>query len=176
MPHTPVPDFDAIKDEVLTKAAPEMAKHAQSFFQSSFDQGGFTDYGFIAWPLRKDSLSHQLMLKSRTLRDSIQIVKADKESIVIEAGRGIPYAAIHNTGGTIHINITDKMRKYFWYMFQKTDEDKWKWMALTKKTSLTVRIPQRQFMGDSETLRKELEQMFNQGMSQKIAKTLNKIK
>lgn len=80
----------------------------------------------------------------------------------------MPYAAIHNEGGTVITPVTPKMRKFFWAMYYKEGgrnirtsaaggqyqslnsgidqrAKKWRAMALTKKTSFTVKIPQRQF-------------------------------
>ena len=45
-------------------------------------------------------------------------------------------------------------------MYKKTQNEKWKWMALTKKETLTIKIPKRQFIGESETLMNELDKMF----------------
>ncbi len=148
----PVPDFEALAKAFFDGLSPHIAEKAKGFFKGSFLKGGFTDYSFKAWPARKDGLSHRLMQQSHTLRDSITIAEASAERIVIDAGKGIPYANIHNTGGIINIKVTDKMRKYFWYEFKRTGNAQWKWMALTKKDQMTVHIPQRQFIGESQTL------------------------
>ena len=91
------------------------------------------------------------------------------------------YAAIHNEGGTIHPKITPKMRRFAWAKYyelkggakgaQKPRKgqkngvtksvgnqpdsggaEKWKRLALTKKETLTINIPRRQFMGQSAEL------------------------
>ena len=89
------------------------------------------------------------------------------------------YAAIHNNGGSI--TITPKMRKKFWAMYYRTlgtskatadngkgrhkgktvthlnataESEKWRRMALTKKTRFVM--PQRKFIGPSQTLTREL--------------------
>lgn len=91
------------------------------------------------------------------------------------------YAPIHNEGGTVHPRITPKMRLYAWAKYYElsggskglqkgakrsskgksgnetgkvvpTEAEKWKRLALTKKESLTIQIPKRQFMGPSEEL------------------------
>ena len=93
----------------------------------------------------------------------------------------VAYAAIHNEGGTVHPKITPKMRRFAWATYyelkgkqkgaQKPQKDpkngtsqsagkqpdsgeaeKWKRLALTKKETLTINIPQRQFMGQSAEL------------------------
>ena len=70
------------------------------------------------------------------------------------------YAAIHNEGGTITVKVTEKMRKYFWAMYYKTQDSRYKWMALTEKETLTIHIPKRQFIGESYTLNKQLEKLI----------------
>jgi len=48
----------------------------------------------------------------------------------------LPYARIHEEGGSI--TITSQMRSFFWAMFFDTGDLKWKYMALTKKTSFKI--------------------------------------
>lgn len=93
----------------------------------------------------------------------------------------VVYAAIHNEGGTVHPKITPKMRRFAWAKYyelkckqkgaqkprkgQKNgtsqsagnhldsgEAEKWKRLALTKKETLTINIPQRRFMGQSAEL------------------------
>ena len=106
------------------------------------------------------------------------------------------YAAIHNYGGEVHPTVTPKMRRYAWYrffqsgnraksprkqkrvrtMFKKFDFAgasinqnglEWKRLALTKKTKLDIKIPQRRFIGPSKAL--------NDKIRGRIAKELTKI-
>lgn len=157
----PIPDFEAMVKALFTGLSQEVAEHAQNFFKSSFDNGGFTNYSLVEWPRRRSfAFSHKLMMQSNRLRDSIEITEATPDRVSIEAGKGLPYAAIHNTGGIITITVTEKMRKYFWYEFKKTGVEQWKWMALTKKTQIKVPIPQRKFIGESHTLNKQLDEII----------------
>jgi len=93
----------------------------------------------------------------------------------------VVYAAIHNEGGTVHPKITPKMRRFAWAKYYELngrqkgaqkprkgtqnrtsqsagnqpdsgEAEKWKRLALTKKETLTINIPQRQFMGQSTEL------------------------
>lgn len=93
----------------------------------------------------------------------------------------VVYAAIHNEGGTVHPKITPKMRRFAWAKYYELKDkqkgaqkprkgqkngtsqsagdhpdsgeaEKWKRLALTKKETLTINIPQRQFMGQSAEL------------------------
>lgn len=148
-----VPDFEAMAREMLKDAPRDIAERARAFFLSSFIKEGFTDISFIPWVKRMDpETPHKILSASLALRDSVKIQEARFERIEIRAGEGIPYAAIHNNGGTIVVTVTERMRKFFWAMYMKTENDKWKWMALTKNTQLNIQIPKRQFIGESETL------------------------
>lgn len=111
-----LPNFNIMIKLFWEDFAPSVAEEAQSFFKESFDKEGFTDYGFIPWPKRNDQQAHKLLYKSHALKDSISIKTADKKEVVISAGEELPYAAIHNFGDTITVKVTDKMRKFFWYM------------------------------------------------------------
>lgn len=155
-----MPDFRKVAEEAFNGLPQEAAQKAMEFFLQSFNKEGFTDASFIPWPKRKDAAGHKILSQSLILRGSLRIARADMKRVHIAAGENIPYAAIHNNGGTINVKVTEKMRRFFWYMFKKTDDDTWKWMALTKKEMLSIRIPKRQFIGESYTLNKELDQMF----------------
>jgi phage gpG-like protein len=58
----------------------------------------------------------------------------------------VPYAAIHEFGGEIRIPVTVKMRQFFWAMWYDTQDEKWKFMALTKKTVFIVKMPKRAYI------------------------------
>lgn len=151
-----IPDFVGMTEKLLQELPQQVAERARAFFIGSFIKEGFTDRAFIPWPKRKDDASHKILTRSSALRASIKIAEITDDYVKLTAGEGLPYANIHNTGGTISVPVTAKSRKFFWYMHKKTGDQKWKWMALTKKERLSIYIPQRQFIGDSQTLLKQL--------------------
>lgn len=153
-----VPDFKKMAKELLKDLPQRVAENARNHFMGSFIKEGFTDSSFIPWVKRVDILPHKILSQSYALKNSIKISRADLKQIVISAGEGIPYAAIHNEGGTITVRVTEKMHKYFWYMFKKTAEERYKYMAITKKETLTIHIPKRQYIGTSYVLDKKNEQ------------------
>lgn len=156
----PVPDFRKLAENVMKDLPKNVSEKARAFFISAFIKQGFTDTSFIPWVKRKDDFSHKLLQQSLALKNSINITKADFESVEITAGEGINYGAIHNEGGTITVKVTPKMKKFFWAMYKKTEVEKWKWLALTKKENFIIKIPKRQFIGKSETLMTNLDNMF----------------
>lgn len=157
-----IPDFNAMATSLINALPPNVSEMAKGFFKGSFIKEGFTDYAFIAWPKRKDTDTHKVLTRSQALRDSVVVKSATPQRIEIAAGEGLPYAAIHNTGGTITVRVTDKARKFFWYMYKQSKNEKWKWMALTKKESFTLKIPQRQYIGESQELLKRIDNYINQ--------------
>ena len=62
------------------------------------------------------------------------------------AGEGLPYARIHQYGGFVQIPISKKSRRFFWAMFYKTLDERWKWMALTERSVFIIYIPPRPYM------------------------------
>lgn len=107
----------------------------------------------------------------------------------------VSYAPVHNWGGVTSPAVTDRMRRFAWAKFYEasgkegkaaTGKKKgkkegspagsenpraqfWKNLALTKKKKLSVRIPQRQFIGES----KELNEAINARLESEIRKILN---
>ena len=49
----------------------------------------------------------------------------------------LPYARVHEYGGVIP--ITQRMRGFFWHKFYQTADEKWKFMALSRAGSFTIK-------------------------------------
>ena len=167
-------------ETLISRKLPVAAgKYAKQHFQDNFRQGGFVDGGLHPWPQARrissggagaDSKYKTLMSSRNHLFSSINYTPGVAKVTIFN---DVVYAAIHNEGGTVHPKVTPKMRKYAWAKYyelggQKSDNggrkgaaksvqvsdeaEKWKRLALTKKESLTINIPQRQFMGPSAEL------------------------
>jgi phage gpG-like protein len=89
--------------------------------------------------------SPNFLLQSYRLRGSVK-ESSGSNFAEVEAGRGLPYAFIHQFGGTTKPTITEASRGFFWKKFFETKDEKWKWMALSKKSKFTVKIPARPYM------------------------------
>ena len=159
IPNAPAPDFEAMADMVMNGLAKEVAQLGLHFFLGGFEKGGFTDVNFIPWVKRQDLESRAILTKSNALKEGLEIVSETPQRIEIAVNESIPYAEIHNSGGTITVKITDKMRKFFWSMWYETDEIKYKYMALSKNDTMTINIPERQFIGNSYTLNSQIDKM-----------------
>ena len=129
------------------------------FVLDNFDKQGYdTGSGVEQWQQRKDgSRAGRSILvgkQSGRLRRSVRTLRQDRNSVTV--GSDLPYARIHNTGGVVKVPVTAKSRKFFWAMWFATGEAKWKAMALTKKTVMLMRMPKRQYIGDSLALQKRI--------------------
>lgn len=154
-----IPDFEnmsrKLKADLVTFASDTGLNH----FQDSFYNQGFTDVAFEPWQGRANGIdpSRSILVGPGTgyLLKSVQVFSKSQKRIVF--GSDAEYAEIHNNGGTIVISITEKSRRYFWYMYKVTGKTMWKAMALTKKQKITIKIPQRQFIGESWYLLKKID-------------------
>lgn len=142
---------------------------AERHFKDSFRQQGFLDKAVVPWRRTKSGKqnifgrkSSGIMIGTGSLMRSIRVEQANGRRVVVAAGNSkVKYAEIHNNGGVIvgNIPITGKMKRYFWSMFYLTGDPKWKNMALSKKSSFKpkIKMPRRQFMGESQVLSSKIE-------------------
>jgi phage gpG-like protein len=148
-----MPNFIAMGEQLKRDLQSDAEIMGTDFIHSNFEKQGFTDTAFEAWVPRKVSSSYNLLRVTNNLFKSINVLESSPERIVWNADA--PYASIHNEGGTLSVPITAKSRRYFWFMFKATGKDMWKWMALSKKDRMTIKIDKRQFMGDSVSFRND---------------------
>ena len=108
------------------------------------------------------------------------------------------YAPIHNWGGKIP--VTDKMRGYMWYQYMKAsgklgnsknnalgistkkkrnyskattaEAEKWRRLALSIRNKNTIHIPQRQFLGPSSALTRQIIDKGEKELYKKIYKII----
>ena len=141
------------------------------------------------WARRKhnDDQSRGLLVRTGNLRRSITAEVTDRDSVVFSSA--LPYARIHNEGGTII--VTRKMKAYFWWRYHTltggtaadgfsnrlqrkrdgTPRNNRKNRALTaeaefcramalKKAGSKITIPKRQFIVNHPDLEKLLKEIF----------------
>lgn len=56
------------------------------------------------------------------------------------------YARGHEFGATRTVRVTQRMRRYAWRQYFETGDERWKGLAITKKDTITFRIPRRPFL------------------------------
>lgn len=164
----------------------KVAAKAERHYRGNFSRGGFLNNGHHPWKTTKRQMSggedaaskYGPLLSGREhLRSS---VIGESMPYRAKVYNRVPYAAIHNFGGTltIHPAVTPKMRRFGWAKYREAGgkdnpeaSGRWKALALTKKARLDINItiPQRQFIGRSaeleagiwDDLDKELENILN---------------
>ena len=78
---------------------------------------------------------------SGDLYDSLHILAINQYRVDVVAGSdSVPYAAVHEYGGTF--KITDRQRGFFWARFMATGESMWRALALSE----TYTIPPRPYL------------------------------
>ncbi len=160
---------------------------AKDHFQDNFYKGGFVNNGLHPWKPAKRLSSglkgaayrqRTLMSGNNHLFEATNYIPGPGKVRVYNDQR---YAPLHNWGGIVNPTVTDKMRRHAWYMFYKSIGKKktaakgkkkkgsaapdqgnaqaqfWKHLALTKKPKLNIKMPQRQFLGESAELSKAIE-------------------
>ena len=175
-------ELEKLMRHVLPKVVGRMA---MDHFQDNFYKGGFVNGGLHPWKpakrlssgLRGAAYRYGTLLSGdKHLFNSIKYIPGEGR---VKVSNDMRYAPIHNWGGTVNPTVTDKMRRHAWYMYYKsigkkkktakgkkkggstatpenTQAQFWKRLALTKKSKLNVKMPQRQFLGESAELSEKI--------------------
>ena len=145
---------------------------AVNFFRASFKYQGQKLNGVIKpWAARGGSPSNRksrkLLFDSGRLRRGIIVKQATAGKVVIGVDAIVsPYAKLQNDGG--EIDVTIKMRKFFWAMYFQTKDEFWKGMAISKKK--TIHVKARPFIYDSSDLAKEITTDFEKRLRKILTK------
>ena len=155
-------EFKALKKKVIADIAEDSKNH---FLMGFREGGGRTDNSSGGWKKRKYqdyTKAGKPMKRSRAilvgkgsgnLRDSIRVSSVTSSKAIISSD--LPYSDIHNTGGTITQTVTAKQRAFFYGMYKKTKDSRFKSYAAAR--TLTIKIPQREFIGNSKVLEGRIE-------------------
>ena len=159
--------LDTIREELLDDVSHIIAETATEYFKGSFRRKAFDGAG---WK-RTDKRTGSTLLSSGNLMNSIRPSEVSRNRVVISAGNEhVGYARIHNEGG--EITVTKAMKKFFWAMYYRyggkgREAERWKSYALKKEGSV-IRIPQRQYMGDSSEMFDTIIQRINTYIQNKL--------
>lgn len=157
--------------ELNSRLPRKVGVYAKNHFTDNFRKSGFVDGGLHPWQQAKRQLGSGTSARYPTLTSSRNHLM---RSIQSTPGRGyvlitnpVPYASIHNEGGELRVQptISQQMRKWAWRRYyeeggkESKEAEKWKGLALTRKKTLTINIkmPQRQFIGESKELREKID-------------------
>lgn len=151
------------------KQAPKRyGKWYVNHFEDSFQKHGFTDKGFDKWKERKKKRKGKkkkkraLLVKSGRLSRSLRLKTTDTE---IRVSTAVPYAAIHNEGGTITTtaNVGKHKRKGSTARAHTRQGRKIKrhkrrgGNVKAHKRKMNTKIPKRQFMGNSKVIERRIK-------------------
>lgn len=176
----------AHRDEIVTLLRDTLpvivGNMAKDHYQENFRLGGFRNNGLKEWkrPKRYDENGTTAGSQYGTLLSS----RRHLYSSFVYTGRNfrtrvynpVPYASAHNDGETITVPVTDKMRKMGWARYfanggkksPTPEAEKWKRFALTKKTQLRIKMPERPILKESA----ELNAALNRKADNEIRKIL----
>jgi phage gpG-like protein len=164
------PDFVGMGKKLMQDLLIDAEVEGLKFIQTNFEKEGFMDASFQGWEKRKTPISYKLLRVTNSLFNSIRAKNNNKDTVTFSTNQ--PYAEIHNNGGVVKIPRTPAMRKFFWAMFKKTGDEKWKWMAMSKKPNVVFRMPKRQFIGHS----KNFQERFDRHIVKEILTRFTNIK
>lgn len=150
----------------------EIAAVAVNFSKERFRQQAWLDESPERWKPRKKprkggkKRGQTLLVDTGRLKKSIRKVSASTSRVVI--GTDVPYASIHNYGGTItgtfkvraHTVKAHRRRAHTRIRAGRTEKIKAQTIKMhtvgSHTRKMNTRIPQRQFLGDSYTLRRRI--------------------
>lgn len=147
------PDFLAIAEALKS----DMRRHARVYclqwFDDSFQNQGFTDASFKAWPKRDPDKSpgRAILIDTTFLRKSLNVLKEDENTITF--GTHVPYAATHNFG--LRIRAVQNVRAHS----RIRDGKRYQVQAHTRK--IDTQFKKRQFIGESQQMMNNLDQWLH---------------
>ena len=177
----------AHREEIVTLLRDRLpvlvGRMAKDHYQENFRLGGFRNNGLTKWqdPKRYNAAGSSAGSRYGTLLSS----RNHLYSSFVYAGRPfrvrvynpVPYASAHNDGETIAVPVTEKMRKMGWARHYaaggsksgNSDAEFWKRFALTRKTVLRIKMPERPILKESA----ELNTSLNSKADKEVRKILN---
>lgn len=163
-------ELEQLQRQVMPVKGGAMAK---AHFQDNFRKGGFVDRGLQKWaPAKRQKdgkkgakANYRTLLSSRNhLFSSIEYRPGNGEVTIYN---NVPYAAIHNEGGTINLpgrqqvlHFTGKGR------FTSKNAKKAKYAQKANVGAHTVNMPKRQFIGESHELTEKIDKKFESEIRQ----------
>jgi len=197
MSNNKVPNFGKIAESLINSAHVIAGSESVKFFKQSFVNDGFTDTALQPWKKTTNPMAGKRTLfgngEKGHLRDSIRKASEVPGRIIVESDSD--YAEIHNNGGTI--TVTKAMKAHFWKLYYELSNQKTysvkskaesknkrnttinakaefcKRMALMKLGS-KIKIPKRQFMGDSQTMMNIFDKLWTDKIDIRFKQHLNK--
>lgn len=159
--------------EVMHRLPKQIGAEAVRYSKASWQRQGWLGDTLKPWQQRKNdrgSRGRAILIKSGRLRRSIRVLRATPDSIII--GTDVPYAAAHNNGFRGRVTVKEHTRNK--YSKKRVGTGKYTKNGNERKRTVTsvsgsrtvsshsrtMRIPKRQFLGDSPYLRRDIQRLI----------------
>lgn len=147
---TQIPDFLAIAEALKTDVRRYAKVYCLQWFDNSFQNQGFTDVSFQAWPNRKNDRrpGGAILIDTTFLRKSLSVLEENQTQITF--GTHVPYAGVHNYG--LRVRALQNVRAFTRNRNGKREQVK----AHTRK--IDTKFPERKFIGESKLMMEGVDQ------------------
>ncbi len=141
--------------KAVERLPPRLAVVAVNFSKERFVQKNWVDRGRVSWKKRQRKDKGSLMVRTGRLKRSIRKLSVNRNTIII--GTDVPYARIHNDGGSIKKNV--RVREHS----RRTRGGK-EATVTSHKRKMNLTLPPRQFIGESAVLMRRLERQIERDL------------
>lgn len=146
----------------VVKDIPRIAGvEAERFFKDSFRRQGWHDKVFTPWKARGGARTRALgekrqgravLIKSGALRRSVRVIRIGANFVIV--GSSLPYAQIHNEGGTITGTHSVRAHK------RRGRKGAGEFPVQAHSRTVNTKIPRRRFIGNSMALNLEISKII----------------
>ena len=162
------------KQELIKNIVQDVKVELDDEFDRNFERKAFFDRPWQPVSKNYEPTTGSLLMRTGLLRKSISS-KIDGNSIRYVSS--VPYATIHNEGGTIHQDFapSNKMRRWAFAKYKETKDSKYKAMALCKRIKRNITIPARPFIGDHPEVRRIIDDVASDCIAEAVAKDMEQL-
>jgi hypothetical protein len=164
----------SFKDDVILRSLKNLRVELMYEYDKNFIRKAFFDE--IWQEVKHDPGIGSLMNRHGMLRRSW---RSEVVGQTIVFSSSAIYAKIHNEGGRVNIkmHVTDKMRRWAWYMFKTTEDEKYKGLALTKRSEINISfiMPKRQMVGHHINVDRAVKKELDKNIKPYLDHTMDKI-
>ena len=172
-----------VEKEINERLPRKLSVTAKNHYKDNFRRSGFVDGGLRPWQRAQRQYGSSTSAQYRTLTSArnhlMSSIEATPRKASVLVYNPVAYARIHNEGGDLDVSptLTPKMRRFAWAKYYELggkagseEAEKWKRLALSKKDKLHihVRMPKRQFIGESVELRDKIGKQIEKSVQKVI--------
>lgn len=157
--------------QAIKKLPRMLGAETVKFAKENWQKQGYQGNAFTPWlPRRSGNNRRGILLNTGRLRRSVRVVRVTADSVVI--GTDVPYAAVHNEGFSGSVRVKAHTRNKYGktkvgtgiYSVKSRNERKRTVTSVTGSSTVKahtryIKIPKRQFLGDSPVLIQRLRRI-----------------